>query len=55
VNQGSDMDSIAFFTRLFAYIYPLVFAMVLFVMFCLGYTLTFAIIAGYRINRTLLR
>lgn len=54
VNQGSDMDSIAFFTRLFAYIYPLVFAMVVFLMFCLGYTLTFAIVAGYLINRTML-
>lgn len=37
VNQGSDMDSIAFFTRLLAYIYPVVLLFVGFILFILVY------------------
>ena len=41
VNVGADMDSIAFFMRLFAYIYPLLFVLIGFVCFCCTYTLVF--------------
>ena len=51
INIGSDMDSIAFFTRLFAFIYPLVFVLFVFVGFCITYMLAFALIQVYMIRR----